>query len=152
MVKYSFLSKFLHYIALNFTLIKKVAFEIDCSLSSLKNSHNDLGPHVFISGLARAGTTILLEALYSTGLFASLTYRNMPFVTAPALWNLISSKFYSTPILIDRAHSDRLKIAFDSPEAFEEIFWMTFTDMKYIKKEYLEVYYDLDDKELFFKL
>ena len=36
--------------------------------------------HVFITGLARSGTTILLNALYKSNIFASLTYSDMPFV------------------------------------------------------------------------
>ena len=41
--------------------------------------------HIFITGLPRSGTTSLLNFLYSSNQYASLTYRNMPFVLSPNL-------------------------------------------------------------------
>ena len=49
-------------------------------LPSPKNNSDD---HVFVSGLARSGTTALLNALYQSGTFASLSYDDMPFILAP---------------------------------------------------------------------
>src|SRR6185436_7446572 len=47
---------------------------------------------VFITGLPRAGTTLLLEILAKSG-FATHSYRSMPFVLCPLLWNLVSRSF-----------------------------------------------------------
>jgi hypothetical protein len=95
---------------------------------------------VFISGLARAGTSILLEALHSTGAFTTLTYRDMPFVTAPYLWSSITSRQrVKESSKKERAHGDRLHINYDSPEAFEEVFWLTFMHASYVKDTYLEI-------------
>ena len=40
--------------------------------------------------MARSGSTILLNSIYKTDIFASLTYADMPFVLAPNLWSKIS--------------------------------------------------------------
>jgi len=78
---------------------------------------------IFIVGLARAGTTMLLNAIYSTELFRSLNYRDMPFVLMPSLWATLSKPFFRYQDARERVHQDRILVNFDSPEAFEEIFW-----------------------------
>jgi len=142
---YSMLSKTLHHLALDSSVIKKVAFDVDCQVSRFRQGSGKSIKPVFVTGLARAGTTILLEALYSTGLFATLTYRDMPFVTAPLFWKLLTSGNRKESDLKERAHGDRLKVNYDSPEAFEEVFWMTFTNGDYIKESWLEQH-DIDEE------
>jgi hypothetical protein len=85
------------------------------------------GDHVFITGLARSGTTILLNALYKSNIFASLSYADMPFVLAPNLWSKISFNKRDLE-LKERAHGDGIKVSTESPEAFEEVFWKTFAE------------------------
>ena len=73
--------------------------------------------------MARSGSTILLNSIYKTDIFASLTYADMPFVLAPNLWSKISLiRSKSNLILKERAHKDGIKISTSSPEAFEEVF------------------------------
>ena len=36
---------------------------------------------IYVTGLARAGTTILLNTIYDTKKFASFTYRDMPLLS-----------------------------------------------------------------------
>ena len=105
------------------------------------------GRHVFIAGLARAGTTILMRSLYDTGLFRSLTYRDMPFVLMPITWSRFSSLLRAHKEEQVRAHGDRIKINFDSPEAFEEVFWMTFCKDDYIKADSL-MPHDVDNEHI----
>lgn len=81
---------------------------------------------VFITSLARAGTTILLELLAARNEFASATYRNMPFTMAPLLWGRISGLFYKAGEKAERAHGDGIAVNLESPEAFEEMIWMAF--------------------------
>jgi len=76
---------------------------------------------VFITSLARGGTTALLNALAHHPLLASHTYRDMPFVYTPLLWHKLSGK--KQIAAQERAHGDGLTIDLDSPEAFDEIFW-----------------------------
>ncbi|MCF8065198.1 MAG: sulfotransferase [Desulfarculaceae bacterium] len=130
-------SKLLHHLALDSRLVRKAAFDLDCSLASARKLPKPSGPPVFVTGLARAGTTILLEAIYASGRFATLTYRDMPFITAPNLWKSISSGRRQHAELKERAHKDRLLVNYDSPEAFEEIFWMTFDRDNYVKERHL---------------
>ena len=62
-------------------------FDVESSVISINQTDNK---HVFVSGLARSGTTILLNALYESDEFASLSYKDMPFVLAPNLWSKLS--------------------------------------------------------------
>ena len=82
--------------------------------------------HVFVTGLARSGTTSLLNAIYKSNKFASLTYEDMPFILAPNLWKKITPLKKHT-IFQERAHGDNIEISSNSPEAFEEVFWKTYT-------------------------
>lgn len=86
---------------------------------------------VFISGLPRSGTTILLQLLYRTGHFATHTYRDMPFVLCPLLWNQFSANFEADSEIRERAHGDGIKVSARSPEAFEEILWKRFWPGQY---------------------
>jgi len=95
----------------------------------LKKSKNELISPVFVTGLARAGTTILLEAIHASGKFASLSYSDMPFLMAPNLWKKISKRDGSQQ-KIERAHGDGIMVNPDSPEAFEEVFWQTLTQQE----------------------
>ena len=81
---------------------------------------------VFITSLPRAGTTILLKLLWNTGGFASHTYRDMPFVLCPLLWNQFSQQFAEDDTTRERAHGDGLKVSGTSPEAFEDMVWKHF--------------------------
>ena len=123
MVNYNFLQKILHKLALSSSMMRENLFNIERSIF-LEEVDND-GNHIFIVGLARSGTTILLNTLFSTNEFASLTYRDMPFIMSPNIW----SKFNSNNLnekYIDRYHNDGIKVSLNSPEAFEEVFWSTF--------------------------
>ena len=48
---------------------------------------------VFITGLPRAGTTLWLQLISALEEFASHSYRDMPFVLVPMLWNSFSRSF-----------------------------------------------------------
>ncbi len=124
MNNYNFLEKILHRLALSSQLMREVTFDLD---SKIKLANNEKNNHVFITGLARSGTTILLNAIYQSDFFASLTYADMPFVLAPNLWSKISFQ-KNEYILKERAHGDGIKFGINSPEAFEEVFWKTFNE------------------------
>ena len=127
MNNYSWLEQKLHKFALSSQFMREVTFDFESTnISSSSKSDN----HIFITGLARAGTTILLNALYESNNFASLTYADMPFVLAPNLWSKISLKRGDTEFK-ERAHGDGIKVSTESPEAFEEVFWKTFSDEEF---------------------
>ena len=77
--------------------------------------------------MLRSGTTVLLNAIYESEEFSSLSYSDMPFVLAPNIWSKLHTQEKSLDY-IERAHNDGILISTSSPEAFEEIFWETFQD------------------------
>ena len=66
----------------------------------------------------------ILEFLYKTKMYASLTYSDMPFILSPNLFSKIR-KPQETP-LKERMHKDGIKINLKSPEAFDDVFFQTF--------------------------
>ena len=124
MNNYSWLQQKLHQFALSSKFMREVMFDVESSAISTNQTDEN---HVFVSGLARSGTTILLNAVYESNEFASLSYKDMPFVLAPNLWSKLSSNKKDID-LVERAHGDGIKVSTESPEAFEEVFWMTFDE------------------------
>ena len=123
--------------ALGVPFISKVSFDLD-GLLPIKRQDNPDERHVFVSGLARAGTTILMRTFFDTGQFRSLSYRDMPFVLMPGIWKNLSKSFQKQEKAKERAHGDGIYVDFDSPEAFEEVFWRTFSGNEYINDNCLQ--------------
>lgn len=139
MNNYSWIQRKLHQVALSSQFMRETTFDFESSiLSNEKKTDN----HVFIAGLARSGTTILLNALYESNQFSSLSYQDMPFILAPNLWSKVSISKQNVE-LIERAHSDGIKVSSTSPEAFEEVFWMTFDEHDETTKEKFKLYVEL---------
>ncbi|MCY4120988.1 MAG: sulfotransferase [Acidobacteria bacterium] len=90
------------------------------------------GAHVFVAGLARAGTTMLMRLLHGSGAFCSLTYRDMPFVLAPNAWAGLANLSRRDLALRERAHGDGIAVDADSPEALDEVFWRVLCGPSYI--------------------
>ncbi|MEO0423957.1 MAG: sulfotransferase [Pseudomonadota bacterium] len=78
---------------------------------------------VFITSLARAGTTALLNAFDAIPSTAMHRYRHMPFLAAPMLWRQMNAYGNRQVARRERAHGDGLEIDLDTPEAFDEVFW-----------------------------
>ena len=139
---YGLASRWLHRIALGPAAIREVAFDLDQSIGqAVKPADATIaagaGNHVFVCGLARAGTSILFRTLYATGEFETLSYRDMPFVLAPRLWRMLARSHGRAAVERERAHKDGLSVSFDSPEAFEEVFWLTFAGDDYVRPDRL---------------
>jgi hypothetical protein len=82
---------------------------------------------IYVAGLARSGSTFLLEALADHPDTATHRYKDFPPVFTPYWWNRFLSfmpKKNAAPA--ERAHQDGIKITEESPEAFEESLWMAF--------------------------
>jgi len=141
MNNYSLLQKSLHRIVLSSKLMREIMFDFEKSIFFKKDDTFD-DNHIFIVGLARSGTTILLNAIYQSNQFASLTYDDMPFILAPNFWNKISPK-KSHGELQERAHGDGINVSSKSPEAFEEVFWKTFADDLINRDEFFLKYISL---------
>jgi len=140
MNNYSWLQQKLHHVALSSKFIREVSFIVE-SWTMQKKPHID--NNIFIAGLARSGTTALLNALYKSNNFATLCYQNMPFILAPNLWTKLSSLSNQHNHSIDRAHDDGIKISIKSPEAFEEVFWMTFDEGDDVTRDKFKIYIQL---------
>lgn len=82
---------------------------------------------IYIAGLARGGTTILLELLASHPEVATHRYRDYPPIYTPLFWNRAFAQIYDAKApAVERAHKDRILVTPDSPEAMEEVLWMRF--------------------------
>jgi len=134
MADYNLLSKGLHFLALGQPMIAQAALDIEFATFGRKLSDVTTGHHVFVMGLARAGTTILTRSLHNTGQLGSLTYRDMPFVLAPNCWSKVSKVSSKTMDERERIHGDGIYVGYDSPEAFDEVFWRISAGGDYIKK------------------
>ena len=133
--------------ALGNAYLRELSFSLDTALG-----HSDVEAarregHVFVAGLARAGTSLLLRILHGTGAFVSLSYRDMPFVLAPGLWGRVTGRFHKDGAARERAHGDGLDVDFDTPEAFEEVFWLTFAGHRYVGADTLSEH-GVDDETI----
>ena len=93
---------------------------------------------LWVTGLARAGTTSVLERLVATGAFHSLNYANMPLVLAPGLWKRFHNP--GTGELQERSHGDGILVGLDSAEALEEVFFQAMTGRSYVTNTALEAH------------
>ena len=134
---YNFLLRVFHRLSIGSKAISALSFEIEKQLFLKKeNSGLTNGNHVFVSGLARSGTTALINCLNERKEFVSLTYRDMPFILAPNLWRKISFNQNKTEFK-ERAHKDGIFINSESPEALDEIFWKIHLNDRYILNDRL---------------
>jgi len=142
---YSRTSKFLHHMALNYPALCELQFDVERQLKRGSLAPSKDGSHVFVCGLARAGTTVLMRSIYESREFSSLTYRDMPFVLAPNIWSTMQRGSQRSMEEEERAHGDGLLVDFDSPEALEEVFWRLFCGEDYLLDDRL-VPHEVDDE------
>lgn len=81
---------------------------------------------IYICGLARSGSTVLLEILAQRPEVATHAYRDFPLVLTPYFWNWFLDRAQSKSVAVERAHGDGIAVTADSPEAMEEMVWMAF--------------------------
>jgi len=129
---YSALDRVLHRIALGSPVIAEMLHDIERAMFLKSAPVADSRP-VFVTGLARAGTTILMREIHATGAFASLSYADMPFVLAPNLWGRIARQ--GAGARRERAHGDGIAVDHDSPEALDEVFWRITAGRDYIRPD-----------------
>ncbi|MFZ5654183.1 MAG: sulfotransferase [Pseudomonadota bacterium] len=82
---------------------------------------------IYVAGLARSGSTMLLEVLARHPDCASHRYEDFPLIHVPWLWQQFLRRAPRRPAAArERAHADGILITPQSPEAFEEVIWMAF--------------------------
>ena len=134
---YNFLEKIFHKLILKNNSLQEMLFDLEQRLY-VKEKNLFFDNNFFISGLARSGTTFILECFYKQEIFASLTYNDMPLICAPNLWNKISKNYKKKQTSTSRMHNDGINFNLDSPEAFDEIIWKLFLKNKFVKENYLD--------------
>lgn len=79
---------------------------------------------VFVAGLPRSGSTILLQILASVPGFAAHCYADFPLIWTPYGWNWLRQRLPARAAqLVERSHRDRILVNRDSPEALDEPLW-----------------------------
>lgn len=82
---------------------------------------------IFVTGLARSGSTILLEILDAHPATTAHRYSDYPLLYTPYWWNrFVQRAATGRGQAVERSHRDGILITPESPEAFEEVLWMTF--------------------------
>ena len=141
--EYTALERLLHWVALELKFVREISFDLEKlfylpkKTAATTNTDGALLASerpVYVTGMARSGTTMMLNILEELDDFRSLTYRDMPFVLAPNLWKTLTGKFHVTAAKKERAHNDGVMMSFDSPEALEEVFWQTYSSYKRTKQ------------------
>lgn len=134
---YSAADRLLHHIALGFRPVLEMSFDIERARYAKAAPRPDPRP-VFVAGLARAGTTVIMLALHRTNQFAALSYRDLPFPLAPNSWAKLTSKAHRALDTRERGHGDGVAHDLDSPEAIEEVFWRALEGSRYRGKDGLK--------------
>ena len=134
---YNILEKIFHKLILKNNSLQEMLFDTEQRFY-VKEKNLFFDNNFFISGLARSGTTLILECFYKQEIFASLTYNDMPLICAPNLWHKISKNHKRKQKSSSRMHNDGIIFNLDSPEAFDEIIWKLLLKNKFIKEKYLD--------------
>ena len=134
---YSATERFLHKIAFASPKLQRVMAQVETDICARQFEPVRESQAVFVTGLPRAGTTLVLDTLFRTGAFATFTYRSMPFPLAPLLWQRLSRPFQKQAVVQQRAHGDGMDVSVESPEAFEEVVWLNFMKNAYVRDDHL---------------
>jgi hypothetical protein len=129
--RYSRIDRFLHRMAFSGIEVQKSLADMEDRMHGKRLRQISLRKPVFIAGLPRAGTTLLLDMVARIPNFVTHTYRCMPFVLCPLLWDSITRGFRRPADVHERAHGDGMTVGYDSPEAFEEVIWKVFWPSHY---------------------
>ena len=124
--RYPWTARLLHRLAFNAIVAQKGLADLEGRLYAVRLAAIEVDRPIFVASLPRAGTTVMLEAISALEGFASHTYRDMPFLLVPMLWNALCAPLRRPDVQFARAHGDGMTIGHDSPEAFEEVLWRTF--------------------------
>ncbi len=128
MTRHTLLDQVLNRFALESRTFRKFCFTRECERNDRAfNPHRD---NVFVAGVARSGSTALLNSLYASEDFASTSYALMPFVLAPSLSQVIGRIPKKAVNPTERKHGDNIEIDLSSAEALDGIFWNTFLPPK----------------------
>jgi Sulfotransferase family len=80
---------------------------------------------IYVSGLARSGSTLLHEVVSAHPGVATHRIKDYPMVFTPYWWRR-STAHLRPKVPRQRPHQDRVMITTDSPDSIEEMLWMAF--------------------------
>lgn len=100
--------------------------ELESDLLAKRLNGVQIDTPVFVTGLARSGTTMMLTVLSHAHGVATHRYRDFPFLFVPIAWNWFQDRMRSADAPVERPHRDRIRITKESAEAFEEPLWQSF--------------------------
>jgi hypothetical protein len=80
---------------------------------------------IYVSGLARSGSTLLHEVVCSSSGVATHRIKDYPMIFTPYWWRRATAHIRPKPPR-ERPHQDRVMITTESPDAIEEMLWMAF--------------------------
>ncbi|MCJ7421784.1 sulfotransferase [Sphingomicrobium astaxanthinifaciens] len=120
---YGWADRIVHRLAFGSPIPQDLLLDIEQKKHGRAIAAQPLTAPIFVTALARAGTTLILEILARHPRLASHTHRDMPFVLTPILWRELTWRFAVAQEKKERSHKDGLLVNVDSPEAFEEILW-----------------------------
>lgn len=125
----SLANRFLAKIVFSFPGIWKFLGDRETATLSDRLTKSPITEPVYVTGLARSGTTLLLQILASHPDVATHRYRDFPFIFTPYWWSeVLKLSHKTTGVPVERAHNDGVMVTPDSPEAMEEPIWMAFFD------------------------
>ena len=88
-INYTQLDKIFHKIILGNKFVGEFLFDLENFIYKNKYQNLKNEKHIFISGYARSGTTLLLQLLYETKKYSTLRYADVPFILAPVIGGLL---------------------------------------------------------------
>ncbi len=133
---YSPIDKFLHYVFLGNKNISKFLFNLEIRFHRKQLLNIEPSQNLYVSGLARAGTTVLMQYLGQLDDFKSLSYKNLPFLFLPKTGlKLISNKKNEET---ERTHKDGITHGINTYEALEEPFWRNYIGSTFIFKDIIQ--------------
>ena len=100
---------------------------LESSIVADKTDAIKIDKPIYVSGLARSGSTLLLEILAQAPGMVSQCYKDFPPVFTPYAWNsMLRHMGTGDAAPSERAHKDGILVTQDSPEAMEEPIWSSF--------------------------
>jgi hypothetical protein len=133
--EYSALDKFLHYLFVGNRGMAKLQFKFECFVHQKCLRSTAPSQNIYVSGLARSGSTALMQYLGQLRDFESLSYRNMPLLFMPRTGSRLISNKKSTEK--ERSHKDGMTHSLSTYEALEEPFWLHFAGLDFIRATHL---------------
>lgn len=136
MTAYSKLDMILHRHFLGENVLTDLFFNRLINSETINNDYKNM-KHIFVLGLARSGTTSLLNRIYSSEKIGSILYKHMPFILSPTLANISAKLFTNNSEKVERSHGDNIFISSQSPECLDEVYWIK-SNSNFYKSKYLK--------------